>query len=114
MRQHDARVSLADIAAAADHIQRFTDGRTLAQFGEDRLLSSAIERQLEIVGEALNRALRADPALAEVFPEATRIIGFRNILAHGYDRVSDVLVWSIATESLPPLVEKVLGVLQTG
>jgi uncharacterized protein with HEPN domain len=94
-----------DIITAGQLVATFLAGRTLEEYARDRMLSSAVERQLEIVGEALNRVLRLDESFADSFPEANQVIGFRNILAHGYDRVSDVLVWSIAQESLPKLVD---------
>lgn len=104
MRRRDPRLALADIVSAGELAMGFLAGRTFEQYASDRLLSSAVERQLEIVGEAVNRALRADPALQAEIPQAAAVIGFRNILAHGYDTVSDRLVFSLATENLPPLV----------
>ena len=71
-----------------------------------------MERQFEIVGEALSRALRADSSLAATVPEAGDVIGFRNVLAHGYDAVSDRLAWSIAREKLPALLRSVRTLLE--
>lgn len=71
----------------------------------------ALERQCEMVGEALNRALQAAPVLTARIPDAPEIIGFRNVLAHGYDEVVDRLVFRSARESLPGLLERVRGIL---
>ena len=67
------------------------------------MLRSAVERQFEIVGEALNRLSREDPAVAARIPDVSRIVGFRNVLAHGYDIVDDEAVWSAITDDLPTL-----------
>jgi uncharacterized protein with HEPN domain len=112
MRPRDARVGLSDIVAAGDLVAEFITDRSFEEYAGDRMLSSAVERQLEIVGEALNRVLRIDGSFGEAFPEAKQVIGFRNILAHGYDRVSDALVWSIATESLPALVARAVQLME--
>lgn len=107
MRPRDVRVSLADALAAGETIEGFLSGKSLGDYSADRLLSSGVERQFEIVGEALGRAARADASLAGRLPEAADVIGFRNVLAHGYDSVSDVLVWSIAHDKLPELLTRI-------
>jgi uncharacterized protein with HEPN domain len=111
MRPRDPRIALAAVISAGEAIESFLDGRTFAEYGADLQLSSAVERQFEIVGEALGRAVRADSSLAASLPEAPEIVGFRNVLAHGYDAVSDALVWSIAREKLPALLAAVRNLL---
>ncbi|WP_246584938.1 HepT-like ribonuclease domain-containing protein [[Mycobacterium] fortunisiensis] len=64
---------------------------------------SAVERQLEIVGEALNRLSKVDKELSAKIPELARIVAFRNILIHGYTDVDDALVWQVITDKLPEL-----------
>jgi uncharacterized protein with HEPN domain len=68
------------------------------------LLRSAVERQIEIVGEACRRALDDSPELRERLPDAARAIAMRNRLAHGYDNVDDTLVLQTVINSLPPLM----------
>ena len=111
MRPRDPRVSLADALVAGETIQEFLLGKSLGDYSADRLLSSGVERQFEIIGEALARAVRADASLAGRLPEAADVIGFRNVLAHGYDAVSDLLVWSIAHEKLPHLLARLRQLL---
>ena len=69
------------------------------------MLRSAVERQLEIAGEALRQLRGVDPELAARIPEITRVVGFRNVLAHGYDVVDDEVAWKAATVDAPKLGE---------
>ena len=68
-----------------------------------RPAQAAVERQFEIIGEALNRAVRDDETLADRVPDIPRIVGLRNRLIHGYDAVDDELVWDIVQTKIKPL-----------
>ena len=63
------------------------------------------------MGEALNRLSREDPELAARIPDIARIVGFRNVLAHGYDIVDDEVVWDAITTDLPELAASVEALL---
>ena len=91
----DARKFLWDAQRAAERVARFTAGRSFADYVHDELLRSAVERQLEIVGEALNRLRRVDPETAATIRDLDRIVGFRNIVVHGYATLDDRIVWGI-------------------
>lgn len=97
------RVHLFDVVGAADAVAGFIEGRTEEDYAEDLMLRSAVERQFEIIGEALARAMRADPSLPERLPSARGAIDFRNVIAHGYDRLADEQVLDIALHALPAL-----------
>ena len=75
------------------------------------MLRWAVERQFMIVGEALSVLRRTDPILASRIPDLTRIIGFRNVLVHGYTGVDDTLVWGVIERELPPLLVALAGLL---
>ena len=101
--RRDARSFLWDVRDAADAIASFVQGRSFGDYAADRMLRSAVERQFEIIGEALSQLARTDPVLAALIPDLRRIIGFRNALIHGYDRVNDAGVWRVIEVDLPPL-----------
>jgi len=103
---------LYDIKTAADKLGRFIQGKNLLEYQSDDLLKSAVERQFEIIGEALNQLIKSNPDMRESFPDAREIIAFRNLLIHGYAEVDDQLVWNIAETRLPRLLEKVNTLLK--
>jgi len=88
---------------AADAIARFTLGRSFDGYLADHMLRSAVERQFEIIGEALSQLAKTDPVLAARIPDVRRIIGFRNVLIHGYDPIEDAAVWRAIELDLPAL-----------
>ncbi len=86
-----------DALQAVRALRQFTQGASEEDYLSNLMLSSAVERQIEILGEALNRVRRADPQAADQIPDIHRIIGMRNIIAHEYGSVDDRLVWAAAT-----------------
>src|SRR6056297_2633113 len=68
---------------------------------ETRLLRRGVERELEIIGEAINRILEIDPNIE--ISEARRIVDLRNWVIHGYDKVDDTIIWGIISRDLPKL-----------
>jgi uncharacterized protein with HEPN domain len=108
----EAKKCLEDARQAAELIVGFTAGKSFADYDSDALLRSAVERQFEIIGEAINRLSKIDAAMAQGLPESPRIVAFRNILIHGYDVVDNHVVWDIVQFKLPQLqaqVETMLG-----
>ena len=105
--QLEVRALLRDMARAADLIAAFVDGCTSENYAEDEMRRSAVERQFEIIGEALNRLSRSAPAVTERIDNYQRIISFRNVLIHGYDAIDDAVVWDIIQSYLPVLREQV-------
>jgi uncharacterized protein with HEPN domain len=112
MRQRDIRKYVYGIAQACDLIAQFTKGKSLDNHRSDPLLRSAVERQFEIVGEALSQAIKVQPSSAERVTGAARIIAFRNRLIHGYALVSDEVVWGIIEAWLPKLISEVRLLLE--
>jgi uncharacterized protein with HEPN domain len=112
--QPEATTLLLDIRNAARLIRRFTQGRSFEDYTTDPMLRSAVERQFEIVGEALNQLKKIDPSTASQIADHRKIIAFRNILIHGYAVVVDELVWGIVETKLPGLLEAVEQLLPAG
>jgi uncharacterized protein with HEPN domain len=69
----------------------------------------AVEQNLEIIGEAVNRILKADSSIQ--IKNAKNIIGTRNRIIHSYDNISDEVIWTIATRELPDLLEEVKSLM---
>jgi uncharacterized protein with HEPN domain len=83
----DVRQRLRDALGAAELIRRKFSAKSQDDFLADPWFRSATERQLEIIGEALNHARRQDPTLSEPIPTIHERIAMRNVLSHLYDRV---------------------------
>lgn len=107
----EAKKFLYDIAEAADYISQFTAGRTYEEYHTNPMLRSAVERQFEIIGEALNQLLQREPGLKRRISHAPLIIAFRNRLIHGYATVSDEVVWGVVEGYLPVLSGEVRELL---
>ena len=101
--RRDPRAFLWDIQQGCLNVQSFLGGISLADYQSNLLLRSAVERQLQNVGEALAQLAKLDPDLAARVPEYRQIIGFRNVLVHGYATLNNDEVWRAIAESLPPL-----------
>jgi uncharacterized protein with HEPN domain len=107
----EVRKYLFDIAQACGLLTQFTYGKTFTDYSTDALLRSAVERQFEVMGEALNQALRLYPDLSEHVSACGRIVAFRNRLIHGYAFVSNEVVWGVLETNLPTLRREVQSLL---
>lgn len=105
---------LEDIIDAGGFIITATSGVTYENFTKDRTLRQAVERNFEIIGEALNRLGRVDEQTAARIAHRERIIAFRNILIHGYDHVDSEVVWQVIRNNLPELVAQADALLHEG
>jgi uncharacterized protein with HEPN domain len=101
--KRDPKSLLWDAREAAGLIATMTAGKTFVEFDGDIVLRSAVERQFEIVGEALAQLARLDAAMAEKIPDLREIIAFRNVLIHGYAVIDRARVWRVVEENLPQL-----------
>ncbi len=92
---------LHDIQAACSLIREFVNNKSFDDYQTDALLRSAVERQFEIVGEALRQASFLDETVLEAITHSRDIIAFRNRLIHGYAQVSNELVSGVVERDLP-------------
>ncbi len=99
--QLETKKHLYDIQQASARISEFTAGSLWEDFIRSPMMMAAVERQFEIIGEALSRLAKLGPQLAAQISEHQRIIAFRNILIHGYAEVDPRLVWNVVETKLP-------------
>ena len=97
------KVWLFDILNAIMEIDTFfMDGpNTFSDFQADIKTKRAVERNIEIIGEAMNRILKAAPSIS--LSDTRNIVNARNRIAHGYDTVSDEVIWNIVHQHIPIL-----------
>jgi len=96
-------VALYDAMLAVEWLTQRCAGVSLERFAADETLQAAVERKLEVIGEALSRAERADSTLVERVPDLRKVIGLRNVLAHGYDVIDSREIHLIVTTRVPEL-----------
>lgn len=106
MNNHTRKL-LFDVLESGRSIRDWCRDRTFTMYETDRQLRRAVEREFEVIGEALNRLARDDPATAARIDQLSRIVGFRNRIIHGYDAVDDATVWGVIDRHLPELIAQV-------
>jgi uncharacterized protein with HEPN domain len=101
---------LWDMLDAAKAIVEFISGRAYYHYLKDRMLRGAVERHLEIIGEA---ARRMSKPFQEAHPEIPwgQIVAQRNVLAHEYGEVKQELMWRVATIHIPELIAQLEAIL---
>jgi len=101
---------LWDMLDAALAVQEFVASRSSSDYLADRMLRGAVERHLEIIGEAANRISRSFRAAHAEIPWQ-RAVGLRNVLAHEYGEIDHKLVWGLATTRIPELIQQLRALL---
>jgi len=106
----DIKKYLFDIKTAIDSIEEYVESvDSFETYQQNKLIRRAVEREIEIIGEATNRILKLDEAVN--IEHARKIVDTRNWVIHGYDSVDDMIIWGVITKYLPQLkaeVEKLL------
>ncbi|MEY8720504.1 HepT-like ribonuclease domain-containing protein [Bacteroides stercorirosoris] len=106
MGQRSLRKYLYDIQQSIDSINEYLgEKRDFFAYEQNKLLRRAVERELEIIGEAVNHLLELDKSIA--IDNARRIVDLRNFVIHGYDKVDNVIIWGVISKDLPKLKEQV-------
>jgi len=97
---------LFDISTAINSIEAYVGSpKMFANYEKNRQLQQAVERNLEIIGEATKRILEIKPDIK--ISNARKIISARNRIIHGYDDIDNAEIWSIIINSLPILKEEI-------
>jgi len=93
------RKYLFDIQVSIDSIYEYIgEKRDFFEYQTNKLLRRGVERELEIIGEALNRILKLDENIK--ISSSKRIVGLRNFIIHNYDKVDDTIIWGIISKDL--------------
>ena len=98
---HSPPMLLEDIRRAAQQIEDFTARRSLNDYQTNDLLRAGVERFFIIIGEALSRLEKVDPAFLNQISDHRKIIGFPNVLVHGYEVIDDQVVWERFRNTCP-------------
>ena len=107
-----AKKLLFDVLESGRGILDWCHGRSFAEYEGDRQFRRAVEREFEVIGEALARLSLTDAASAARISHLPRIVGFRNRIIHGYDAIDDATVWGVIESHLPALVTEVEQLLE--
>src|SRR5690606_21471088 len=102
---------LSDILMAIELIEEFTAGiKDFNVYDSDKKTQSAVERQLAIIGEALNHFRRVEPEIQ--IENDKQIVAFRNRLVHAYDNLDNSIIWAILNRHISPLKIEVAELLK--
>jgi uncharacterized protein with HEPN domain len=108
--EDEIKTWLTDIRQAISEINEFLpDKKDFFHFQKDLKTKRAVERNIEIIGEAANRIFKLQPGIN--ITNIKKIIITRNRIIHGYDSVSDEIIWSIVIKHLPKLEEEINDLL---
>jgi uncharacterized protein with HEPN domain len=96
---------LFDVKSSINEIDGFflNNEKDFLKYRQNTMLKRAVERNLEIIGEAINRILKYEPNFEQEITNSKPIIGLRNQIIHAYDNISDEAIWSILINHLPKL-----------
>jgi uncharacterized protein with HEPN domain len=108
--EREVQAWLEDIKQAIDEIEEFLpERRDFSEFKKDIKTRKAIERNIEIIGEAVNRILNVNPKIQ--ITNARKIVDTRNRIIHGYDAISEDIIWAIVTNDLKKLQQEIINLL---
>jgi len=109
--KHEIKTWLQDIERSIKEIFEFLpEERNFLIFEKDLKTKKAVERNIEIIGEALNRILKLEPSIA--ISDSRKIVDTRNRIIHGYDSVTADILWLIITRYLPLLQKEIDKLLE--
>ena len=106
MGKKSVKKYLYDVQQSVDSIFEYLgEKRDFFEYERNKLLRRAVERELEIIGEAVKHLLELDENIC--IDNARRIVDLRNFVIHGYDKVDNVIIWGILSKDLPKLKQQV-------
>ena len=97
---------LFDVKESIDSIENYLgDKRDFNAYIENKMLRRAIEREFEIIGEAMNRISKIDPGIQ--ISSMKQIVNMRNRVIHGYDKIDNEIIWGTIVRHLPVLRDEI-------
>lgn len=112
MPLRNPRKYLYDIVNCCEFVLEMTKGKTVEDYKHDRIFRSALERELQIIGEAMLQLDNISPQTADRIAEHRRIIGFRHAIVHGYDSLDPDTVWNVVETKVSILLEQAKALLK--
>ena len=108
--KREIKKNLFDIKTSIDSIFEYLGEKgNFKEYQNNKLLRRGIEREIEIIGEAVNRIIKLAPDLK--IENTRKIVDTRNWVIHGYDKVDDVVIWGIVSNYLPKLKKEIENLL---
>lgn len=108
--ENDIQAWLEDIKQSIDEIEEFLPvNRDYFEFQKDIKTRKAVERNIEIIGEAVNRIMNINSKIK--ITNARKIVDTRNRIIHGYDTVSEDIIWSIVSNDIKKLRQEIITLL---
>ena len=112
MSLRNPKTYLYYIINCSEFVLQLTKDKTVDDYKNDRIFRSALERELQIIGEAMLQLDRMSPEMVEKISEHRSIIGFRHVLVHGYDSLDPDTVWNVVETKIALLLEQAKELLQ--
>lgn len=110
--KREVKKYLFDIKTSIDSINEFIgENKNFFEYQNNKMLRRAVEREIEIIGEAMSHLLKIDSTIT--IENARKIVDTRNWVIHGYDKVDDVVIWGIISSHLPKLKIEIEELLNT-
>jgi uncharacterized protein with HEPN domain len=103
---------LYDIVNSCEFVLEMTNGKTVEDYKRERIFRSALERELQIIGEAMLQLDAISPEIAERIAQHRSIIGFRHVIVHGYDSLDPNTVWNVVETKISILLEQARNLLK--
>jgi uncharacterized protein with HEPN domain len=111
MSRREPKKYLYDILSGCEFLLEFTRGKTVEDYKKDRAFRSALERELQIIGEAMLQLDHLAPSIADKIADHRNIIGFRHVLVHGYDSLDPATVWNVVETKVAILYKQAKALL---
>jgi len=110
--ERDPKKYLCDMLDRGQFVNQLLSDRTLENLESDRVLRSAVERELMVLGEALYQLHQIAPEVAQQIDRWRSIIGFRHVLVHGYAALDLRTMWDAIKNDLPSLIQQIEPMLE--